>query len=238
MTTPLAKWVIFDGDNTLWDVESLYNAARVALCELVAGEMVSRSVVDTYQRAYDKKLHAELGYSPKRFPRSFADTAAHFLGNGDPRVEAARSLGEAVFAATAAVPDDLETCLIELAKTHRLALLTAGDLEVQARRLQHFGHQSHFHEVKIVERKDIAMLTQFLVEIAADPAQTWMVGDSVRSDIIPAIAVGLKAIHLEVDNWYEVEVAGNQLPAEAHVARSLTEATAIILGRGPQAIGP
>jgi len=179
-----------------------------------------------------KKLYAELNYSPTRFPRSFEDTATYFLGEGDPRIAVARFLGEAVFAATAIVPADVDFCLTELAKTHRLALLTVGDHEVQMMRLRHFGRQSHFEAVKVVERKDAAALASFLTEIGADPAQSWMIGDSVRSDIIPAIAVGLKAIHLEAANWHEMEVAGNQLPAEALTAKSLTEAMAIVLADG------
>jgi len=232
MTRSAAKWVIFDGDNTLWDLESLYNDARIALCELVGGGEITMKAVDTYQRDCDKKLYAEMGYSPKRFPRSLADTACHFLGEGDSRIDAARSLGEAVFSATADTPDDLDSCLTELASSHRLALLTVGDYEIQAMRLQHLGRHTHFDAVKVVERKDIATLAAFLVEIGADPAQSWMVGDSVRSDIIPAVAVGLRAIHLKVDNWHEVEVAGNELPAEAHVAESLTEAAAVIIASG------
>ena len=232
MSLSAAKWVIFDGDNTLWDLESLYNDARVTLCELVAGGEITTKAVDAYQRDHDRKLHAEMGYSPKRFPRSFADTATRFLGQGDPRIEAARSLGETVFSAVAATPDDLDSCLTELAKTHRLALLTAGDHEIQTMRLQHFGRHAYFDAMKVVERKDVTALVAFLVEIGADPAQSWMVGDSIRSDIIPAIASGLRAIHMEADNWHEVEIAGNQLPAEAHVAKSLTIAAAIIAAHG------
>ena len=106
--------------------------------------------------------------------------------------------------------------------------MTAGHHDVQRRRLEHFGRNHHFEAVRIVERKDEAAISALLRERGAVPALSWMVGDSLRSDIIPAIAAGMRAIHLQTTNWHEVEVAGSSLPPGALTARSLREAESLI----------
>jgi hypothetical protein len=83
MADSLHEWVIFDGDNTLWDVESLYDRAREQLCTLLAQLGANLQTADKFQRARDAELHTDYGYSPDRFPQSFVDTAKHCLGHED-----------------------------------------------------------------------------------------------------------------------------------------------------------
>lgn len=229
MTPSSSPWIIFDGDNTLWDVEALYDEARAELCRLLAGDKTTAQEVERFQRERDKQLHREMGYSRKRFPLSFTQTALHYLAAGDDRIEAVHRLGDSVFEQAAIPADDVDEVLSALAKSFRLALLTAGDREVQQLRLEHFGRKHHFSEVRIVERKDAATIAAFAADIDAAPSRTWMVGDSLKSDIVPAVEAGLNAIHLDVANWHEVEGAGSSLPDRARVARTLKEAAEIIL---------
>lgn len=229
MTLPPTQWIIFDGDNTLWNVEILYDEARAALCRLLTRGAATAGNVERFQRETDAELYRLMGYSRHRFPRSFTETARHYLVAGDDRIEAARRLAEQVFERAAVPADDVDEVLAELARSYRLALLTAGEPEVQRARLAHFGREHYFAEVRIVERKDVATIARLLLDVGADPARSWMVGDSLKSDIVPAVGAGLNAVHLDVANWREVEAAGSSLPGRAHVARTLREAADLIL---------
>lgn len=229
MIPPSTQWILFDGDNTLWNVEILYDEARAALCRLLAGGTTTAGDVDRFQRETDAGLYREMGYSRHRFPRSFTETARHYLADGDDRIEAARRLSEQVFERAAVPAADVDEILEDLARSYRLALLTAGEPEVQRARLAHFGRNHYFAEVRIVERKDVATIARLLADVGADPARSWMVGDSLKSDIVPAIGAGLNAVHLDVANWREVEAAGSSLPERARVARTLRDAADLIL---------
>jgi len=225
-------WVVFDGDNTLWDVERLYDDARDALCALLASMGHDPKAVEDFQRSTDQQLHKELGYSRERFPLSFTQTARHFQGEAaDDAIEAARTLAEAVFTTAAEVADDLDAVLRSLGERYRLAMLTAGDSDIQKSRLAAFGRAHHFQIVQIVALKTEDVFRQFLAQCGAEPGASWMVGDSLKSDILPAVAAGMNAIHLEKKNWHEVEMAGSALPPHAFRAASLTDAASIILGR-------
>jgi phosphoglycolate phosphatase-like HAD superfamily hydrolase len=71
-------WVIFDADNTLWDLESLYHHARDKLCQLLGSFGYDASEAADYQRQRDLELFKVYGRAPSRFPHSFLDTLLHF----------------------------------------------------------------------------------------------------------------------------------------------------------------
>lgn len=229
MESLLPMWAIFDGDNTLWATEALYDTARLRLCELLAPFGVPFGSADTYQRERDAQLHATMGYSVDRFPRSFLETAAHFVPSEAALIQRAKEVGEQVFIEDPAVAPEVDKILQRLTPHYRLALLTAGEEAVQRRRLDVFARAHHFDRVQIVPRKDRHVLQQFLHDLGADASTTWMIGDSLRSDIHPALELGLNAIHLNVPNWHPVETAALALPIGAHQVDNLGAAADLLL---------
>jgi putative hydrolase of the HAD superfamily len=222
-------WVIFDGDNTLWDVESLYDQARHKLCALIESLGYSAAAADTYQRARDTALHAHYAYRPARFPQSFADTLRHFTGRTDPALESvARALAEKVFTSIASPASDVDEVLRRVHGHYIAGLLTAGDPVVQAHRLQTFGRIDQFVAVQIVEQKNSEVLRTFLADRRIDPSSCWVVGDSLRSDIEPAIALGIRAIHVNVSNWHPIERGDRVLPTGVHQAATLLDVCEIL----------
>lgn len=225
----MREWVIFDGDNTLWDVEILYDQAREQLCTTLANVGADPEVADRFQRTRDAELHTQLGYSPDRFPQSFTDTVRHCLGRSDATLEhRARELAKEVFRAQAPLAPDVDEALQRLTQRYLLALLTAGDEAVQTQRLVAFRRTDHFHAIRIVPSKSVATLQSFVDDHGISGSHAWVVGDSLRSDIEPAIALGIRAIHLEVPNWHLVERGDRTLPAGAHRAESLLDVCAIL----------
>ena len=229
---PLSRrnWIIFDGDNTLWETESLYDDARHALCRLIVSEAptVRELEVATFQRKRDYELHAEMGYSQARYPRSFRDTVEHFLGFAHPRADDARRFAESVFNMIAQAAPEVDSVLAKLSRSFSIGLLTAGERSVQERRISDFGRTQYFDRMRIVPAKSGPVLREFLEFCNADAQSSWMVGDSLKSDIIPANEIGLNSVWLKVANWHEVEVADLVSPKTVRVAKNLVEATSII----------
>jgi putative hydrolase of the HAD superfamily len=209
-TVPQRQWVIFDADNTLWNVESLYDDARSrmggyvsALCGNVAAE------IENYQRLRDKELNPIYGYSSARFARSFEDTIYRFYPSATAeQVRHVRSLAERVFAQKAELVANAELVLRSLhANGFRLGLLTAGEAWVQQKRISEFHLQGIFHAIEVVERKTSREFEAFCKKHGIETGDCCVVGDSKASDIGPAITAGLRAIFVPHKNWAPVEEA-------------------------------
>lgn len=218
------NWVIFDGDNTLWLIEQLYDDARINLCEYLAARGCDKYAVELFQRERDKELYATYGYSACRFARSFEDTAIQFLPQITPKdVQHIRNFALEVFERKAKLPDGLEELLKELSREYSLGIITAGEMWVQKLRLEHFHLTNLFSAIDIVETKNAVVFEVFCQKHKIDTSKSWMVGDSVNSDVIPANAIGLNSVHLIADNWGVIEGKAEHLPIGAIQIKNLLE---------------
>jgi putative hydrolase of the HAD superfamily len=224
------SWIIFDGDNTLWDVESLYDEARDYLCAFLEARGIDPSCSEEFQQRRDAYLHKTYGYSACRFARSFEDTLLHYFPDAEPTVVTrVRQLALAVFERQAELAVGLTSVLEQLGNEYRLGLITAGERWVQERRLAHFHLKDRFDVVSIVEAKDAWVLSDFCARNSVDVSSSWVVGDSLRSDILPAQQVGLNAVWLRTKNWAHIETNPHEAPADVREIRHLVELPAIIL---------
>ncbi len=207
------KWVLFDGDNTLWNVEALYDDARVRFCEYVLQYItelgldpdrhIDLDLIERCQKHRDLQLHKSLGYSSERFSKSFEDTLLFLFPNASPQiVRHACSLATTVFDTKATPLDGVDSIFSRLRNAgYSLAIISAGERWVQEKRLKDFPWFETLHACSIVERKTEQEFTIFCRDQGVEVSTSWMVGDSVRSDILPARAAGLNAIHLLTRNW-------------------------------------
>lgn len=225
------KWVVFDADNTLWAVEHLYDEARRELCDFLESRGVPAQESERFQQYRDKELHRTYGYSACRFARSFEDTVLHFLSNAcSEDVRHARTIALSVFDQRAQPAPGLEASLIRLKRAgFSLAIITAGERWVQERRLADFHLREMFSIIQIVEAKTVEVFTAFSRSVGISPANAWMVGDSLRSDILPADAAGLRTILVNASNWTFVERHDHEVPPRAMVVQSLSEVPGIVL---------
>jgi putative hydrolase of the HAD superfamily len=207
------KWVIFDGDNTLWNTEVLYDNAREKFCKYLLamitesnetkGNYITLEMIDKSQRHRDLQLYKTHGYSCTRFARSFEDTMSFFLPNIKAKhLSYVRSLAMSVFYSKAHSELRVDETLKKLAvNNYNLAIISAGEEWVQRRRLNDFHLIEQFRAHAVVEKKTQKEFSQFCNDHGVDILSSWMVGDSPKSDIGPARAVGLKAIHIQSSNW-------------------------------------
>ncbi|HWX83468.1 MAG TPA: HAD family hydrolase [Xanthobacteraceae bacterium] len=226
-------WVIFDADNTLWDLESLYHDARNKLCRLLAKFGCDPVDVADYQRQRDLELFNVHGRSPIRFPQSFVDTLFHF--NAAPHsedIEAAWNMGMGVFDERAEPYEGVAAALQSLAVYVRIAILTAGNKTLQRKRLADFPYRKFAEVCEIVEIKNVGAFHAFLNDHRINPYHSWMVGDSLLSDIIPARVVGLNTIWVRTDNWSAIEnvaISNIQFSERHFTVKSVSEAISLLL---------
>lgn len=225
----LRPWVIFDGDNTLWSVENLYDAARHELCLFIGGMELDSAVVENFQQTRDAELHASYGYSACRFARSFEDTLLHFIPNAELTViRHVRQLALNVFEQKARPMDTLVELIKDISPDFSLGIITAGERWVQERRLLDFHLRKKFQSIEIVESKCDSVFRAFCEKNHVDVANSWVIGDSVRSDIIPAKQAGLNAILFATNNWSHIEGHHQAAPPDIPVIHYMKDVIKVL----------
>jgi FMN phosphatase YigB (HAD superfamily) len=220
-------WLFFNGDNTLWDVEILYDQQRAHFCEYMEHLFqIPRDKTDAVQRKTDSELYRYLVYSPRRFPTSFVETlkklAPEHIDKQD-TIDLVYAIGAEVFRQAAPVEDHVGSILRAASRKYNLAMITSGDTKVQLKRLSDFEHSELFGEICVIPRKDDSTFLQFAERVGAEPALTAVIGDSLRSDINAADRAGFKTYWLVANNWDIVEIQGHSIPQGTTVIHSLMD---------------
>ena len=198
--------VVFDGDDTLWITEPLYDEARGASRRVVEMAGFSGESWDSLQRVIDLRNVAEYGLSSIRFPtscRQAYEQLALEVGRqpdkevGDKVYESASQ----VFREVAPLSPGAFDVVQALRADHRVVLLTQGDDAVQRKRLDDSGLAPLFDHVRIVPKKDVTALRELLRDLGVDAESAWMIGNSVPSDVNPALEAGMQAIWIDAHVW-------------------------------------
>jgi putative hydrolase of the HAD superfamily len=181
----------FDADDTLWHNESIFEKTheryRALLARYHDAATVDRTLLATELRNLDL-----YGYGVKGFTLSAIETAIQLSG-GKISAEEVRLLidfGREMLAHPVELLEGVAETLGALAPRHRLLLITKGDLRHQERKLEHSNLAAHFRHVEIVSEKDEATYARILRRYEITPQDFLMVGNSLKSDILPVLALG------------------------------------------------
>lgn len=204
--------LLIDADDTLWENNIYFERAIHAFItflnhsRLTPGEV--RAVLDDVERL--------MGYGSVNFTRSLVETYRRLAERDleDEDVQQVRQFGEQIRSHPLQLLDGVKETLDYLSARHDLALLTKGDFEEQKLKVERSEIEGYFREVVIVQEKDVATYHRVVGELQVDPQRTWMIGNSPRSDINPALAAGLNAVYIpHPHTWHleheEVQNAGN-----------------------------
>jgi putative hydrolase of the HAD superfamily len=221
--------VAFDGDDTLWHNESLYQSTQREFVRLLAGYAGGEAVMAELYRTEMRNL-AIYGYGIKSFTLSMIETAIALSEGRIGSREIAEILGYArrMLEAGVTLLDHVERVVTDLSESYPLMLITKGDLRDQKAKLAGSGLAEAFQHIEVVTEKDPAVYGSLLRKVGARPERFLMVGNSLRSDVLPVIELGGHAVHVpyhvtwehemvpeahgERDGYYELEHLG-QLPA-------------------------
>lgn len=225
--------VVFDGDDTLWFVEHLYDRARAEAAELVGSLGLDPADWEARQRLIDVANVATMGLQATRFPTSCAKAytdASLAAGRLPSAGEASKVWGCAaqVFDWEALPALGVADLLDDLTADFRLVLLTKGDLWVQKKRVGDSGLERFFTSVEIVEQKTAESFRWLLDSLAADPAESWSVGNSLPSDINPALATGMNAVWVDAHVWEHERREVEPLPGQLLRAETLRDVPPIL----------
>lgn len=198
--------ILFDADDTLWRTQHLYEIAKdqfEALCRQMG---VWDSEVRERLDALDQERVKTLGLSPARFPGSMVETlriylAAHSRPHSRAATIRARQIGKHVFRKKASLQPGVRSLLQGLRSRHRLILFTKGDRATQMRRLRESGLVKYFDAVHVVNEKTSESLRKLCHSEGLMPSRVLVVGDSLRSDIKPALEIGATGVWIPAKSW-------------------------------------
>ena len=198
---------MIDADDTLWENNIYFERAIERFIDLIAHPELSPAEVREAFDALEAKRVKTHGYGTGAFHQSLIAGYAHLTGS-DVTAEAHEHL-----AACAGTVRDAELTLLDgvldtlplLAQEHTLILVTKGDHDEQTAKLARSGLHYHFHHVEVLREKHTAAYEALLHRYDCDPAATWMIGNSPRSDANPALAAGMHAVYVPHPSTWVLE---------------------------------
>src|SRR3712207_5703803 len=204
MGSEVAQWpsrvIAFDGDDTLWHNETLFSMTQDRFRALLTRHMdLPSHEIDARLIATERRNLTVYGYGIKGFVLSMVETAIQITEGRIPAkdIQAILDFGRAMLEHPVELIEGAEEVLHSLrARDHELWLVTKGDLFDQESKIARSGLSSLFDRIEIVSEKDEAMYRRLLERRGVGPEEFAMVGNSLRSDVLPVIAVGSHAVHV------------------------------------------
>ena len=180
-----------DADDTLWHNESIFEKTHVRYRALLA-TYHDAATVDRMLFAMEMRNLELYGYGVKGFTLSAIETAIQLTsGKISPdEIQQLIELGKEMLAHPVELLESVGETLAALSPHHRLLLITKGDLRDQERKLAKSGLAAHFRAVEIVSEKDEATYAAILRRHGVAAEQFLMVGNSLKSDIVPVLTLG------------------------------------------------
>ncbi len=201
--------VAFDGDDTLWHSESHFVDAHERFCALIEPYMVDRALVDERVVATERENLALYGYGAKAFTLSLIETAVTLTDGRitSTEIRTILDIGKSLLEHPVELLDGVEEVVTELARTgRRLIVVTKGDLFHQEAKVAGSGLAERFTRVEIVSEKNADTYRRVMAEADVEPGGFLMIGNSVRSDVLPVVELGGHAAHLPYVYTWELEM--------------------------------
>lgn len=223
--------IVFDADDTLWFTEPLYDKAKNNCKLLIEDAGLDSEVWEELEQSINIENFDRFKLTPIRFPISCQQAYEKLAGKKYDSILSKKiySTANQVFSDVASlVPGAFET-LKSLVQEFRLVLLSQGDDSVQKKRLSDSGLDFFFSKILIDNLKTTQSFEKILSEDGRPSHLTWSIGNSLASDINPALELGMNAIWIPAPVWqYEKR---ETIPKKGHlfVSKTLLEAKNKIL---------
>ena len=208
--------VAFDGDDTLWHNETRFNLTQSALRDLLRRH-VPDADVDRHLAQTEMRNLSLYGYGVKAFTLSMLETAIQVTEGRIPTADLDVILGwgKKMLGEPTELLDGVEEALRDLNGRYELLLITKGDLFDQESKLARSGLAEMFSGVEILSEKNEGAYRSVLRRRLIDPGDFVMVGNSLRSDIAPVVAIGARGVHIPYPlTWHHEQVPEAKMPRE------------------------
>jgi putative hydrolase of the HAD superfamily len=189
--------IAFDADDTLWENERLFREAQATFLALLSKFHPPEWIAERLY-ATEMRNMRHFGYGVKAFALSMIETA---LDLSDDRIAGADlrvilDAAKAMLTADVTLLDGVHSIVAALAARYRLMVITKGDLRDQHVKMAQSGLRPHFTHVEVVTEKTAGAYEAILRQQRVEPARFLMVGNSLKSDILPVLALGGSAVYV------------------------------------------
>lgn len=200
------KVIAFDADDTLWMNEPYFREAEEKFSNLLEDFLPHHSVQKELFKTEMDNLSL-YGYGVKSFMLSMVETIDRITnGTADIKlVNKALKLGRELLNKPVVILDGVEEVLTQLNGRYRLVMATKGDLLDQERKLIKSGLEKHFHHIEIMSDKKVSDYTKLIKHLDCKPEHFLMIGNSVKSDVVPVLELGGFAIHVPYHTTWAYE---------------------------------
>jgi len=201
------QYLIFDADDTLWENNIHFERAIEDFLDFLAHSTLTReearAVLDEIERA-NFGVH---GYGSAAFSRNLRLCYEHLAEReiAEDDLRTVMTFGERILSQPIELIEGVEETLALLAEQHHLTLMTKGHPEEQRMKIDRSGLGSYFRHAAVVPEKDPAAYRSLVTQLEVDSARTWMIGNSPKSDILPARQVGMSAVFLPNQHTWVLE---------------------------------
>lgn len=204
------KVIAFDADDTLWVCEPIFRTMEAKVCELLTGYMEKELLLKEILKNHVGNLPL-YGYGIKGYILSLTETALK-ISNGKVSqeiIDRIISYGKEMLQEPVELLDDVKEVLPALKEKYRLMVITKGDLLDQQRKLEASGLLPYFDDVEILSDKKPADYEKLFERYGINPSEFMMVGNSLKSDVLPVVELGGYGVHIPYKITWEHEKVEN-----------------------------
>lgn len=222
--------IAFDADDTLWHTEIMFIETQARFRQMLA-PWADAPTVDRTLYQTELKGFAEFGYGIKGFALAMVETAIALSGGQIATRDIQRIIDFAREMRRWPVEllDGVQPVVARLAQTHKLMIITKGELIDQESKIARSGLADYFARIEVVSDKTPQTYAALLDRHGIDPARFVMIGNSLRSDILPVLAIGGEAVFVPYrTTWAHEHVADEHNPGGYHEVEHIAQLPALI----------
>ena len=221
------KVIAFDADDTLWINEPLFQATEKKFCDMLE-DFLPHHTVSRELLTIEIENMPLYGYGVKAFMLSMVEAAIKISGGtiGTEAITRIIDLGKELLNAPVENIDGVEETLKTLNGKYRLVMATKGDLLDQERKLEKSGLSKYFHHTEIVSEKNESEYRRIIKHLDIEPSEFLMVGNSLKSDILPILNIGAYGFHVPYHTTWAYEKVEKKV--EHPNFRQLTKITEVL----------
>jgi putative hydrolase of the HAD superfamily len=209
------KVIAFDADDTLWVNEPYFLETETKFCQMMETYLPQHTVAKELFRTEIDNLSI-YGYGIKGYILSMIETAIRISGNtmGVEAVGKIMDYGKEMLTKQVELIDEVEDTLKALHGRYKLVVATKGDLKDQHRKLHESGLGHYFHHIEVMSDKQQADYKKMIARLDIKPEELLMVGNSLKSDVLPVLEIGGHACHIPFHTTWAHEVVDHTIEHE------------------------
>ena len=212
------KVIAFDADDTLWINEPYFQETEKEFCKLLENYLPQHTTGRELLRMEIQNLPL-YGYGIKGFMLSMIETALQVTeGTIDIKaIDKILTLGKELLMRPIELLEGVEEVLLTLKGHYRLVVATKGDLLDQERKLKNSGVDHHFHHIEIMSEKGENDYRKLIKHLDIAPHEFLMIGNSLKSDVLPVLNLGGHAIHVPYHTTWAHEIIDHKVEHEKFI---------------------